>query len=144
MKGEELKAELDISMISSLIRVTVLNKPLKNKLVHIRLGNKDHVPNTADYEALCVEMTKIVNLDPVNFSNCQFIVTGHDIDIKSYSLEKLKKRFTIFIVKAIEHFDELREQISAQLTVLKVPMEKFMIVKIPIRVERPTSEAKQQ
>lgn len=142
MEGEELKSEFNISLISSLIKVTVLNKPLKNKLIHIKIGTKENIPTKEDFEALCVEMTKIVNYDPVNYSNTQFIVTGQDIEIKSYSLEKLKKRLTLFIIKSNDAYEALKDQIVSQLTMLKIPSEKFFVTKVPIRVERPENEAK--
>ena len=140
----KLKKAYDGSVIARVVSAIIFHKPMKNKLVVVKLGDKNNgmYPNKEEIQSTSEAFGSIVKENPEHYSNTEFLITGPNITFKAYDTQQMKNKMTVFMLGNENHplddedFEFIKKQIYDKMTALKIGEDKFIITRHPIKVIR--------
>lgn len=142
----------DKEIIKNLLRISVFNKPLKNKLVLLRVSLQSlgsAALDKIDDHLVSIQsvVSQLIESDPKNFQDTQLLVTHDAVSIKAFDADKLRNKVTIFIIgsesyePSKEDADEMRKVIHEAYKSLKIPVERAIISRHPLQTIKVESNA---
>jgi len=141
-KVEEIDKVVDITVLKGLLKVVMMSKKMKDKLLIFKLGDASfgYIPGEDEVAELSKTIASIISEDPLKFSSTTAIVTHPFFNVKSYSLKKLKSKFTMFCVGDHQHrpkdeeIKAIEESIGKMYDAAKISRNKFKVIPFPLKV----------